>query len=355
MEDLVVKRFSDLDLSQPFFDNLKQDYPGFCDWFNKKSLSGETATVYFQNGEIKDFLYLKVEDEALSLNEGFDPPFPQKKRLKVGTFKIEARGTRRGERFMKRILDYAIGQGIEEVYVTIFPKHTALISLFNRYGFVEVSKKYHSPDSYELVLMKSFQRITGDILKDYPKIHTKGVAKYLLSIYPKYHTRLFPDSILNNESKYDLISDLSPTNSIHKIYVCFMPDVTLMKKGDIVVIYRTTDIPGRAYYRSVVTSVCVVEEVLKKSDFKDSFDFINQTNKYSIFSDSDLRLWYRKPNVYIVKLTYNVALTKRVTREYLINEAGMDPNAYWGVMNISDGQFCSIIKAGQANEDYFID
>ena len=355
MEDLVVKRFSDLDLSEPFFDSLKQDYPDFTEWFNKKALSGEEATVYFQDGEIKDFLYLKVEDEALSSDSGFEPSYPQKRRLKVGTFKIEARGTRRGERFIKRILDYAIDKKIEEIYVTIFPKHDSLIRLFKRYGFVEISKKHHLTGSYELVLMKSFQSDTGDVLMDYPRIHTKGVSKYLLSIYPKYHTRLFPDSILHNESRYDLISDLSPTNSIHKIYVCFMPDVTQMKKGDVVIIYRTTDIPGRAYYRSVVTSVCVVEEVLRKSDFSDSSDFVHQTNKYSIFSDTDLLLWYRKPNVFIVKLTYNVALTKRVTRECLINEIGLDPNAYWGFMKLSDGQFGSIIKAGQANEDYFID
>ena len=106
MEDLVVKRFSDLDLSQSFFDSLKQDYPGFTEWFNKKSLSGEEATVYFKDGEIKDFLYLKVEDEALSSDKGFEPSYPKKRRLKVGTFKIEPRGTKRGERFIKRILDY---------------------------------------------------------------------------------------------------------------------------------------------------------------------------------------------------------------------------------------------------------
>ena len=46
--------------------------------------------------------------------------------------------------------------------------------------------------------------------------------RYVLSINPEYHTKLFPDSILTNELKYDLIQDVSETNSIYKIYVCWM-------------------------------------------------------------------------------------------------------------------------------------
>jgi len=354
MGDLVFKRFSEIDSSQPFFTSLKEDYPEFESWYNKKADSGAQATVYIKDGAVLDFLYLKIEDEELNAESGFTPSLPKKKRLKVGTFKIDARGTRRGERFIKRIFDYAIENKVDEVYVTVFPKHGSLIGLFEKYGFFEASKKFHGSESYELVLCKHLGKHIGDVLKDFPKVSTKDVDKFLLSIYPKYHTRLFPDSILNNES-YDLIQDLSPTNSIHKVYICFMPDVVQMKRGDVILIYRTTDIPGRAYYRSVITSVCVVDEVLVKSQFKGVEDFIEQTNRYSIFSEEDLRLWYRKPNVFVVKMTYNIALTKRVTRECLINEVGMDSNAYWGFMKIRDDQFLSILRKGQANEDYIID
>lgn len=80
-----------------------------------------------------------------------------------------------------------------------------------------------------------------------------------MSIYPDYHTRMLPDSILNNES-HDLIQDVSHTNSIHKIYLCAMEGTSNFKPGDIIVTYRTTDRQGPARYRSVITSVCVVEE-----------------------------------------------------------------------------------------------
>lgn len=59
-------------------------------------------------------------------------------------------------------------------------------------------------------------------------------------IYPKYHSIMFPDSILTTENK-NIITDVSYTNSIHKIYVCTMEQVENLKYGDIVVLYRTAE------------------------------------------------------------------------------------------------------------------
>ena len=176
----------------------------------------------------------------------------------------------------------------------------------------------------------------------------------MLSIYPKYHTLLFPDSILNNES-YEIIKDLSHTNSIHKAYICFMQDAANLKRGDNIVIYRTTDIPGKAFYRSVVTSICVVEKVMSKSDFLSVEDFIGQVKDYSIFEERDLRIWYKKPNIYLIELTYNVSLNKRITRGDLIENIGLDANAYWGILKLTDAQYNGIRTKGMADESYFID
>lgn len=353
MDNFGVKRFSEIDLNDSFFNSLKDDYPEFAVWYKNKAERGEQATVYIEDGKVKDFLYLKEETE--SLGEPFRPALPKCKRLKIGTFKVEARGTRRGERLIKRALDYAVSKDVDEVYVTVFPKHDRLISLFKTYGFQERSKKYHDGETYELVLVKDMHSSTGDVLLDYPYVHTSETGKYLLSIYPKYHTALFPDSILNNESPYDVIKDLSHTNSIHKAYICFMKDVELLRGGDNVIIYRTSDIPGKAFYRSVVTSVCVVKRVRSKSDFINADDFINQVKAYSIFTESDLRLWFKKPNVYLVEMTYNVSLKKRITRGELIESIGLDPNAYWGFLRLTDSQYKGITKKGMADESYFID
>ena len=356
MDNFLVKAFSEIDLADGFFDSLKVDYPEFSEWFNKKAAAGEVATVYLENGKIKDFLYMKVEAEEMTTSGRcqFIPNLPQRSRLKIGTCKVESRGTRRGERLIKRALDFAIKKKVEEVYVTVFPKHEKLIELFGKYGFVERAKKYHSNDNYEFVLVKDLNTFTGDILSDYPFVHTGNVNKYLLSIYPKYHTLLFPDSILNNES-YEIIKDLSHTNSIHKAYICLMQDVAKLRRGDNIVIYRTTDITGKAFYRSVATSICVVENVMSKSDFLDVDDFIGQVKDYSIFEEKDLRTWYKKPNIFLIKMTYNVSLNKRITRGDLIENIGLDANAYWGILELTDVQYKGIRTKGMADESYFVD
>lgn len=61
---------------------------------------------------------MKIETEAVT---DVVPVLPAKRRLKVGTFKLLSRETRRGERFMKKIMDKAMTENEDEVYVTIFP------------------------------------------------------------------------------------------------------------------------------------------------------------------------------------------------------------------------------------------
>ena len=104
--DLEIKAFSELDLEDTFFDSLKNSYPEFTNWFRKKAINGESAYVFFDEyGKILDFLYLKNEEESM---DDVVPRLPSKKRLKVGTFKIKPRHTRRGERFMKKIMDRGV-------------------------------------------------------------------------------------------------------------------------------------------------------------------------------------------------------------------------------------------------------
>ena len=78
---------------------------------------------------------------------------------------------------------------------------------------------------------------------------------------------------MKNEQKYDLIQDVSETNSIYKIYLCWMKGTRYLKTGDKLVIYRTSDFQGPAKYRSVCTSVCTVSEVKTFKDFENEDAF----------------------------------------------------------------------------------
>ena len=348
-ETISLKKFADIDLNDPFFDSLKEDYPGFEEWFDRKAKDERKAYVQYTDNKLQAFLFLKNESgEELT---DVTPNRPACKRLKVGTFKIEAHNTRLGERFIKKIMDVAIYIGADEVYVTVFAKHGGLIRMLERYGFNMEGTK-----GEENVYVKNMRSLSGDQIKDYPLLTTKGKRKFALSIYPEYHTRMFPDSILKNEEnqKYELIKDVSYTNSIHKIYLCSMTGVSQLQKGDLIAIYRTKDDKGPARYRSVVTSVCQVEEIKSPKDFQCVDDFVNYTNYYSIFDTKELMNWYNRKNCVVLKMTYNVAFKKRVTMDYLLNELKISPE-YWGFFQLTDEQFSAILKKGEIDENIIID
>ena len=56
---LAVKQefFGNIQLADPFFDSLRDDYPGFDKWFKKKS--EERAYITYNDGRVLSFLYLK--------------------------------------------------------------------------------------------------------------------------------------------------------------------------------------------------------------------------------------------------------------------------------------------------------
>jgi GNAT superfamily N-acetyltransferase len=333
------KPFAAIDLNDPFFDSLKADYAEFAQWFHAKA--DKEAYVLRIDDNLAGFLHLKREDDSI---EDIDPPLPSRPRIKIGTMKVDAHGTRLGERFVKKAFDHAVCEGADELYVTVFPKHTGLIELLTRFGFTQHGTKTTS-NGTEIVFTKTIGQLRGDVWLDYPVVDSRAATKMLLSIYPMWHTKLFPDSILHNET-YDVLSDVSHTNSIQKTYVCFM-DLPRLTTGDIVVIYRTSDNKGPAEYRSVATSICTITEVRYKTTFSSVDDYVAFTEPFSVFSADELRQWWnRGRHLWVLKMLYNAALTKRLIRRDLADTVGLDRDAYWGHMNLTDDQFARIVKMG---------
>lgn len=351
--DLKPTPFAAIDLSDTFFDSLRASYVGFDDWFRKKAMAGEQAITYHEDGKLRDFLYLKEETEELT---DINPHLPAKHRLKVGTFKIDSRGTRRGERLMKKLLDKAIALNVEEIYVTIFPEQRLmpLIRSFENFGFELKATKTHINGKVENVYIRDMRRIEGSILSVYPYTDLRYGRFFQLGIKPEYHTRLFPDSILKNEQKYDLIHDDSETNSIYKVYLSWAKDVHHLRCGDKIVIYRTSDNQGPANYRSVCTSVCTVLETKLRSDFSNVNDFVKYAHKYSVFTESELIRWYNEgKNFTIIRMVYNIAFTRKVILKDLREKVGLT-DKYWGFFQYTRQEFEAVLKLGEINERYLI-
>lgn len=352
MINLSYMSFSEIDLSDKFFQSLKDDYKEFPDWFSKKALAGEKAYLFRSRGHIAGFLYLKLE---VGVVNDVEPSLPNGRHLKIGTLKINAHGTKLGERFVKKVFDHAISENADDVYVTIFSKHLPLINILKKYGFEEFAEKA-GMNGKELVLLKRLSALHRDILLDYPKVLVDGVDRFLLAIYPEYHTKFLPDSKLNNEP-FDIVQDISHANSIHKIYLSGVSGTGKMKRGDILVMYRTTDIPGKAYYRSVATSIGVVEETRKIGSFNNEVDFLKYVHPYSVFPRDELSALYAtKKRRIVIKFTYNVALCKRVIRKRLIEEVGLpaERGRRWDFLKLTREQFDAISKLGEVNASYLV-
>jgi hypothetical protein len=288
-------------------------------------------------------MYLKIEEGKVT---DVEPSLEALRRVKIGTFKVDAHGTKLGERLIKKAFDFAIVKQVDEIYCTVFPKHKPLIQMLEGFGFKSVATKT-TQNGTETVLVKTLNHssITGDIRKDYPLIDTRKTNSYLIAIRPEWHSQLFPDSILKTEN-YDLLTDISHTNSISKTYICAMKGIDALKKKDLLVIYRMSDGKGPAEYRSVATSICVVDDVRSKDVFGNVEEYIQYTKPFSVFNDTELRHWWKRENMHVLKMLYSAAFTKRVIRQTLADTIGLDRDEYWGFMKLSKEQFFNITDIG---------
>lgn len=355
---LAVKQefFGRIDLNDPFFKSLKEDYPGFEKWFNKKS--EEKAYVTYNNGRLLSFLYLKIEDAEENYSD-IVPVFPKRKRLKVGTFKVISNGVRLGERFIKIIFDNAIINRVDEIYVTVFGRtdeQIRLISLLEEWGFYQFGKK---SSTGELVLVrrlsKSFNR--ADPRKTYPFIPT-DTRVFLVPIYPRYHTELLPDSFLRTESPENFVENEPHRNAISKIYISrsIFRDVSA---GDVLIFYRTAS-GGAAFYSSVITTIAVVESKIDKIDSEE--DFLVKARKRSIFTDDYLReFWNYKPQYrpFLIRFmsVFSLPEGSRLNRKQLLDMGILsgEKDELRGLKEISICQFIQILKKANVDGRFIVD
>lgn len=352
--------FGKINLNDSFFDSFKEDYKEFEQWFRRKS----NEPVYIsidENNNVVAFLYIKLEDETENYSD-ISPNFTCKKRLKIGTFKVALNGFRLGERFLKIVFDNAIRQKVDEIYVTIFDKRDEqkrLITLLEEWGFNKWGEK---TSTGELVYVRNFEPEFDliDPKKTYPYM-SLNQSIYMVPIWPEYHTELLPDSILRNESPEDFKEDKPHRNAISKVYISRSLERGI-KKGDIVLFYRTAEKNKSAYYNSLITTIGVVDDVIH--NFKNENDFILKARKRSVFNDEKLKEWWNyspKLRPFIINFLHVYSLTTnergKLIRKKLL-EMGIlsgEENELRGLKKITKEQFKTIIQKAGINESYFID
>lgn len=307
-EKFTWKKFKDIDLNDSFFDSLKNDYPEFPEWFKKKSNSDESALVYYDSIGVAAFIYLKRENEKISLVDG---AIPAAERLKIGTLKLSERirSQRLGEGALGVALWYWQQVKYNEIYVTAFEKHTQLVNLFERFGFSCIGKNERG----ECIFLKDKRKLSfEDPYKSFPFISGNNSAG-LIPIEDRYHDRLFPYSELYGSKKE--IEEITAGNGITKIYIATPYSDLTYKENMPVFMYRKFTGIGQKIYKSVVTSLCTINRVIQiKKNFQPlvSFEeFVNIAGNKTVYPEDQLLEKYTSSkNIVAIELVYNLYFGK---------------------------------------------
>lgn len=352
---LAVKKilFGLVDVNDSFFDSFRLAYNGFNSWFMRKC--DEEAYICKNDvGNILGFLYIKTEGPDENYSD-MHPSFVPKRRLKVGTFKVESTGFRLGERFMKIIFDNALQRNVDEIYITMFTDREELYALYElatRWGFTKYGVKF-SAGKEETVLVKPMKKYISELSsrENFPNIRF-DCKKFILPIYPQYHTTLLPDSKLNNENEVDFLGHEPHRYALQKVYISWAFD-NGVKPGDLILFYRTGPEGSNKKYTSVVSTVALVDEII--SNIKSESELLHLCQNRSVFSTEDLkRFWVgHRYNLKILKFIFVKSLSKKLTLGYFwehdIIPAPTGPRSF---MRLTDDQFRMILRDSKTELNY---
>lgn len=297
------KLFKDINLSDPFFDELKRDYPEFeTIWFPKCIAENRSALVFCDEMGLGAFIALKEENEEINLIE---KTIPAKNRLKISTLRLAERfrGQRLGEGAIGLILWQWQDSGIDDIYVTVFEEHNDLIVQLERFGFV---CEGHNKRGERVYLRSSSNIDFSNPYKSFPFISPEFKKGGYLIVNDTYHDTLFPYSEVKNTAQYGL--DIAAANGVTKIYIGQQWQ-THYKVGEPIFIYRKYNGMSGRRYKSCLTSYAIVTEVVYvKSNGLEliSFDdFCNHVGNKSVFSKEDLRTKFQtESTITMVKMLY---------------------------------------------------
>lgn len=270
---LEEKYIYNLNLTDPIFDSLKQEYEKekFEEWFKKISREGRKCWVHHREDEsIGAILIYKVENEAI---DNSNPSFPKKLRLKISTFKVTHVGHKIGELFIKLSIDFCIKNGIEEMYLTHFTKpEDRLVELISEYGFDKGAVNNRGEDIFMKKIVPERKVMEGltpiEIArKFYPNFYDgEKVKKFVVPIYPEFHDRLFTDSKIRQPKLYEFAKKfIVEGNTIKKVYISHSR-IKAVKPSDLLLFYRSGShkkVTSLGVVETVYTGIGDIDEILK--------------------------------------------------------------------------------------------
>ncbi len=213
-----------ISLQNPIFDSLREGYPEFNDWWQKKCVSEHRQCWAVYDDDLAGLIVYK--DETFN---NTDAQIPAHKILKICTFKVrpESRGTKLGELLLKQAFWHAQINKYDLAYVTTYADQVPLIKLLEYYGFIHTYTKKNGEFVYEKTFSQAPLIVAGNNVdyfkearKNYPRFSIQApVEAFGVPIKEAYHDVLFPDL---NENFNRLAAEKrlqKPGNTIRKVYL----------------------------------------------------------------------------------------------------------------------------------------
>lgn len=329
IEELPVHQ---LDLRNPFFDSLRQGYPGFDGWFRRVARSGRSAWVHRDDqGQIGAIAIYKEESSPIVTSDNRALPG---RVLKLCTFKVgeSLRGRKIGELLLKASFRYATSNRFEYIYLTMLPDEQEFLEdlcqdfgfyNFGLYGQDAVFVKDHpvSPPAVALDALDYHRRF-------YPHFRCdSSVAKYIVPIRPEFHEILFPDI----QAQPSLFVTGTAGNAIKQAYLSHAR-IHGIGQGDLLLFYRSHD-------QRAITSIGVVELA---TELRDRDKILQLVSKRTVYSYHEIDLMSHKTTK-VILFRLAVHTHQPVNYEWLLANSVIG-GAIQTIRHISDESFRTLVS-----------
>ncbi len=350
---LYKTTMADLNVNDPIFDTLREDYQKFNDWYARKSTEGRECWIYRRNnGSLGAVLIYKFEEEII-LSE---PPLEQKRRIKIATMKVSHVGHKIGELLLKLSFELAINNDIPEIYLTHFTRENDfLVDLIKDYGFRKVSIiKREWTEVPEDVFVKKIFIQKGDIeeiphveisKQYYPNFYDGvEVKKFIIPIQPGYFKKLFTDFPIRQTTMDEHLGEfIIEGNTIKKAYLS-QANIKKMEVGDLLLFYRSIDVQS-------ILSIGVIEQI--DYDMRDPAEIISIVGKRTVFSSREIEEISQK-NTIVILFNHLFHLNRPIKFKKLL-EMGILHGPPQSISEIEHGDYIRIKKVGGIDERFTFD
>lgn len=345
--DHVSVRELESEFNNDFFNSLKNDYDPekFMKWIDKCAREDRKCyTLKIENNLAALLIYneeMASEHDLAGINVTA---------IKICTLKVgdDALGMKLGELFLNKMFQLSRIKKIDYLYVTTYPKQTALIYLLQKFGFDKHQEFTNSINQTETIYLKTL-RPSDQKSKTGNKLHPyfrDGTNKYVVPIQPKYYKSLFKDGNLRTPSLFDNEDyglEEVQGNTIIKAYISNSTRQDLVE-GDLLFFYSSQK------HKSIEPLGILIEHK-RVNNFPELWEMVRSK---TVYSPENLENWLRERKYLTVTTFRLVQYLSPIINFEKIKELESFSSKFQTITKLTENDY-NIIKNIYIDESFIVD